>query len=214
MAAPVTKILDTFNRADENPLMASLWGSPFGAGHNFAVVSNQCQSGEASFDENRWLKGFAVSHEVYCTLITRPANGTTVALILRGQTATIWDDYYRVHFQANGAGNDSVQIVSVISGTAANVGPNLDLGRTMANGDQLWAQVAESSIWVWYNGTLMGAVSDGGVPAGGFIGLYTDTASGVVIDGFGGGTLSPQAGFGKELGSLGWGLASGKNGKG
>ncbi len=99
-------ILDTFNRANENPLSAGSWGNGIlgSSERSLKVVSNQCASDRTTTATAWWKTLLGADEEVYATMSTLPGNGNAFRLYARLQTpgSSAVDGYMLLYTQASG----------------------------------------------------------------------------------------------------------------
>jgi Fibronectin type III domain len=179
-------ILDTFNRADENPLS-------FGGGwengilgkseRSLKVVSNQCASDRTTMATAWWTTPLGVDSEAYATIATLPGNGNGVRLYARLQTpgSSAVDGYVLLYNQLSGT--DQVVLYRMTNGVLtqlASVNREVAIGNTLllrAKGTALEAWIKSGSTW-----TRLSQVSDSTFTGAGFAGLGIRGKTGRVDD--------------------------------
>lgn len=190
MAFPVTRILDTFNRADEEPITG--WTDSSGDG--LRVSSNLCLAGTGvgTGGSASWGVSFAVNQEGYFTWSTITAPGTdAIYVYLRLQTDSDYlSDHYETEFvTASGANNDVVAFWKRVGGVWTQLGADTALGTDYVIGDQLGGRIIGSEITAWRNGVQVGSRTDTDITLAGFIGLYVGDPL-TTADDFGGGAFT------------------------
>lgn len=213
MPFPNTVILDTFVRANENPLTATNWGIRRWSGHK--IVSNEAVpvvDAGGEYPESAWKTAFSSDHEVYVTLNTiHTVESIGIGVIYRCQTSNTWDDYFRVYAYRS-AGNDALNIDRIVATVSVTIFSNA-IGREWVSGDTIGASVFGSTHTLYINGVSFGTVEDSTLLTGNYIGILNEAS--VVPFGFrnfGGGSLSGNSsGRIRELSALGWNPALGKN---
>ncbi len=207
-AFPTTSVLDTYTRADENPLAtAGVWGAPVfedGGGENstFRLTSNALAddsaadlagSGQAFRDDQNYGPG----SEVYVTFSTLWTNTSSdVWLWIDGRDEAVNNDGYLLYVSYNGTNwlyrseRYDNNISTVLQGNQT--------GPTLATGDALGAEHAvggnltiyhKPSGGSWAAASGVSVVNDSTYTSG-HIGLskgHADTTS--RLDDFGGGTI-------------------------
>ena len=112
-------ILDTFDRANENPLsFASRWGNGIlgSSERSLKVVSNQCASDRTTTATAWWKTQLGPDSEAYATITTLPGNGNAVRLYVRLQTpgSAAVDGYMLLFTQSSGT--DQLTLYRVTNG--------------------------------------------------------------------------------------------------
>lgn len=191
MAFPTTGLLDSFTRADQNPV-ASGWAGPIFSGENqLKIVSNVLVPSSSGDGNSYWNTSVGPDVEAYCTLASTWATGSRVIFYFRSTVGASVSGY-RVDFR-NIAGDHLVYIDRVDAGSVTNLGGGpLDPLDTFASGDSFGIQMIGSRITafrkpsggVW---TLLGGRTDTTYTGAGFMGLSLVT-SGLAVDDVGGGT--------------------------
>jgi hypothetical protein len=197
MAFPTTGVIDTFNRANEDPLSDggkwSIGPDDFGGTNNLRVASNECFQGSATSSNGyRNDQDYGPDCEVYCTITVIPT--TAVALYARcvniGSGTT---DGYTVYFDCN-ASPDVVLICRNDNDGLTVLGASITMGTSLVVGDKVGMEIVGSTIaaYAYQSGawTQLGTRSDGAYTAAGKIGVrISDSGSNSRIDDFGGGTV-------------------------
>lgn len=191
MPYPRTPILDTFSRADENPLTSTNWATSLNNGCK--LVSNQCvQVGPTAFDASTWktIMG-SLDMEVYATLGTVPASDTDVQLIARQANQTDFTGRYMHLNMVNSAGGTTWNLTLYANDGVDRFLATISLGSAFVVGDHVWLKSVNNVHEVYYNGVLMFSVTDTNnyVPAGNYIGLLFGANSAAGFKNFGGGML-------------------------
>ncbi len=196
MAFPTTGVIDSFNRANEDPLSDggkwSIGPDDFGGTNNLRVASNECFQGVATSSNGyRNDQDYGPDSEVYVTLSVIPT--TAVLLYLRlvniGAGTT---DGYACYF--NFSGTDDALICRVDNDSLVGLGTAFTPPAPYAIGDKLGLEVIGSTLaaYVFQSGswTQLGTRSDGAYTAAGKIGVrVSDSGSNARVDDFGGGTV-------------------------
>ncbi len=185
MAGPVTPILDTFNRADENP--AAGWTSVF---NNVKVVSNQALGNNAAGAVAYITTPASTNCEAYATVAIKPAATATLTVAIRmkdtGAIATL--DAYIANL-INNVGTDAIRIQrtdNAVNTTLVSSSTEFAVGDKVvikASGNDLELHYYNGSIW-----SVLLTTTDSTYPNVGPIGLgYSDGVG--AMDDFGGGSL-------------------------
>jgi len=149
-------ILDTFNRANENPLsFGGRWGSGVlgSSERSLKVVSNQCASALSATATAWWQTKLATDEEAYATIATRPGNGNAMRLYVRLQTpgSAAVDGYMLLFSQLSGT--DQIALYRITDGALtqlATANRELAAGTRLllrARGDTLEGWAREGSTW-------------------------------------------------------------------
>lgn len=191
-------IIDSFNRADENP--ATNWTALAGA---IKVVSNQA-AGNAVTDNLAFYSPSTQGPDVDITIpiSVREGNNNYVAVLARlkdtGSIATL-DGYLVGHYQLTGT--DAIRVYRLDNAVGTQLGA--DISQESAAGDLLNVTIVGSTIQVWYfNGTswaLIGTRTDSTYPAAGSVGLGIYNTTGRV-DYYQGGLYVPFPPIPRRLG--------------
>lgn len=180
---PTTEVLDNFNRS--NGSIGANWGGDTG---NYSINSNQLDIG--STGDIYWTDAsFGVNQEVFVTLSTVDTNATEIDLVLKGQGTNYEDGVLAVLYDP---GNEIVQVWT----NTPNVGWE-SYGNNIAvifeDGDRFGARaMADGTVEVYRNDTLIATRDVSGwahADEGGYIGLWFEGASNMIVDDFGGGTV-------------------------
>ena len=198
-----TAVLDDFDRAN-GPLGAN-WTADITA-EGFAmpnIVSNECDM--AGFDSAWWnVESFAADCEVFCTIITNPDNeGRIYARLADVGTGTghgyefAWGGGASGLSRLNGDGGDRTTIVFP-TGYAPAVGDRVAL---TCVGDTISCYKDTGSGWEFVT-----SGTDSTYTAGGFLGIWSQNNTVMVIDDFGGGEIgAPSPSDDPPIGILGRG---------
>lgn len=186
MAAPVTSILDNFNRANGAPganwtLAVSTYGVP-------NIVSNALDW--PAFPSLAWATQFAANQEAFVHIV---GTSTQVYFLLRfAGLNTGAESGYLVVGQPN---DGAVEAFKWSSGAASAVSLGFENGVLLTTDLYLWAEIIGSSIKLYGSSdgvtyTLRKTWTDSTYDRSGYIGLHQ--ANNVVpssLDDFGGGTI-------------------------
>lgn len=187
MASPSTGILDTFNRANENPM--SGWSHLY---NSLAVVSNQAAGNNAVENVAVWNGGsYGPDVEAYVTIATKPGNGESVGVYARlqdtGSIATL--DGYVVSLTAQ-SGTDEVEIIRFTNAVPQLLGSAISV--EFNAGDKLGIQIVDDTITAWrHDGSTwinLGSRTDSTYTGAGAFGMLIEGTTGRLED-FGGGSL-------------------------
>ena len=203
---PATSVLDTFNRADENPL-AGGWGNVVFSGNSkHRIVSNKCQSQASVGTTQVWDTAPAADQEAYVT----NTDGTRVELMLRVTNENTGNiTCYFVIFY--GSANNEVDIYKVINNSFTALATPTCLVSSAA-GDIVGVRVAGTTLTIWQNGALRYTLTDSAVTGVGKLALSIHSPL-FNVDSFGGGTytiVSPRTQTGVSD-SFARGTPSGRN---
>lgn len=189
MAFPTTPILDTFNRADENP--ATGFTSVL---NNIQVLSNQAGATSANHLVYYSASTYGPDSECLLDLPTKPPGTSQCSVGARwvqvGSPSTL-DGYSLVLTAA--AGTDSFAIQRVDNGVGTTLGSAIS--QEVTNGDGMGIRCLGSVIYGFYRSgagewTELGNRSDSTYTAAGNIGLSGNSTT-TRYDNFGGGTFIP-----------------------
>jgi hypothetical protein len=196
MAFPTTGVIDSFNRANEDPLSDggkwSIGPDDFGGTNNFRVASNVAAQGTAAGSNGyRNDQDYGPDCEVYCTIDLVPST----AIVLYARCVNIGagtTDGYACYF--NFSGTDDALICRVDNDGLVGLGSAITAPASYANGDKLGLECIGSTIaaYVFQSGswTQLGTRSDGAYTAAGKIGVkISDAGANGRMDDFGGGTV-------------------------
>jgi len=195
---PRTPILDTFNRANENPMTG--W-TDFPSGSGLEVISNQAASGSTGVQDGAYFNTSINSAdvEVYVTIAALPTNLGSTVLYARNDPAGggIVGDNYAIRHTVD-AGTDYIFISRHDNSVSS---PLASYRQDLAAGDGLGMRCVGSTIqaWVRISGiwTMIGEVEDGTYPGGGTynkvaVAHFETGAPSVRWDDFGGGAYAPD----------------------
>lgn len=190
-----TPILDSFDRANENPLSdGGKWSNDvLGSGESgLKIVSNQLACSYAS-TRTAWRNDqrYGPDTEVTVTVDTKPGVGNVVRLYARLQTpGSASFDGYELRFLHN-SGTDQVLIERVDASVFTTL---RTVDQELTAGDELKLRVIGSSIQAWrYDGlswSEVGEVSDSTYTGRGYVGVGLRGTSGR-LDDFRATSLSP-----------------------
>jgi hypothetical protein len=197
VAFPTSSVIDTFNRANEDPLSDggkwSIGPDDFGGTNNLRVAGNECFQGLATSSNGyRNDQDYGPNCEVYCTINQLPS--TSVVLYARcvniGSGTT---DGYVVYFDLF-ASPDSLVICRMDNDGLTVLGAGITMGTNFVVGDKVGMECIGSTISAYaYQGgswSLLGSRTDSTYSAAGKIGVrLSDSGSNARIDDFGGGTV-------------------------
>jgi hypothetical protein len=152
---PLT-ILDTFNRANENPLaFGGRWGNGIlgSSERSLKVASNLCASDRNTTATAWWKTQLGADEEAYATVSTLPGNGNSFRVYTRLQSpgSSAVDGYVLLFTQASGT--DQVTIDRITDGALTQLATtNREIGAGArllfrAKGTALEAWVREGSVW-------------------------------------------------------------------
>lgn len=192
MPAPVTSVLDSFTRADENPLANSTWTGPIvsGDGQN-KIVSNQVASGAGVANESYWNSSFAADQEVFLTLSTLYATSKGFEVWGRIQSpGTVSLAGYTLYYECV---TNVLQVYKYIGATPTQIGGNVT-PTTLVGGDKILLNLNGTTITTSYfhsgSWTTAHNFTDSSVSGSGFIGLMMNNDASARADDFGGGALT------------------------
>jgi hypothetical protein len=193
--------LDTFNRANENPLDSTRWSplAPSGSFPNLQIVSDTCEptvllAGEPQGAEN--YTGITWPNDQYAevtvlTKTTNISNSGEFDLILRSDSTQ--DNCYDFAFIDRANGTADVLILVIVGGNSTALFENSALPFSI--GDVFRAEALGSKLSFYQNGVLIGSVTDTTF-ASGIAGLYlagTTLNSDIRVSNFSGGLVSAAA---------------------
>jgi hypothetical protein len=173
---PLPNPLDSFNRANENPLSGGgTWGRGIigSAERSLKVVSNQLAS-DRSTTATAWKNNaqYGADCESWATITTLPGNGNAFRLYVRLQTpgSAAADGYMLLFTQSSGT--DQVAIYRLTNGTLTvlqTVNYEVGVGNRLllrAKGTALESWVKAGSTW-----TRVGRVTDTTYSSAGYVGV-------------------------------------------
>jgi hypothetical protein len=198
MAFPTAGVLDSFNRANEDPLSDggkwSIGPDDFGGTNNLRVASNECFMGSAtSGNAYRNDQDYGPDAEVYATIAAVPT--TAVLLYLRlvniGAGTT---DGYACYFDFTGGTHDFLPCRVDNDGLVGLGATTTPAGGNWSVGDALGLEMIGSTLAVYDRRsgvwTQQATRTDSTYTAAGKIGVrISDSGSNGRIDDFGGGTV-------------------------
>lgn len=149
-AFPTTGILDNFNRANTGPPPSANWTQGFGGlAGQFKVVSNQLvvnsiASGSAG---DYWNPSTFKDSEEYLTVVTKPADGNYVLLLIRvvDPSVAAWSGYFLNAVAA--VGTDTIQLYRETNGSATQIAV---YNQEFSNGDSIGISAIGSTITAYY----------------------------------------------------------------
>lgn len=189
---PHAEPLDLFARADGS--LGQDWSGPEGLG-GYQIIGEQLEvvGGGPVY----WARApFGASQEVFVTLAQIDAGGQEQNLLLKVQGDQ--PDWRQGLIEVRYDPQAGAVLVETYNPLAAAWTRYPDIPAALRDGDELRARVyASGLVQVYRNGALLGARSLSQSDAaffnsrGGAIGLWYISASGALLDSFGGGTLAP-----------------------
>lgn len=191
---PITVVLDTFNRANENPIANSTWGGQLFAGDaNISLVSNQAKgAGSETGCDHGWLSQYGPDCEVYVEIVNVNSDNTVQVFARLTAIGGSFDGY---SVRARGGGIDNLIILRWDDGA---IGAGLGtFPQVISNGDWFGMRLTGSLIEVFYKDVSissdwfkLGETTDSTYSAAGHLGLFT-FSDGNILDNFGGGMFGP-----------------------
>ncbi len=184
--------IDSFQRANENPLSnGGNWTTVTSENAN-QIVSDVCEGSTASARNSSFFSGIAWPNDQYAeiTLAGAPGNSAAVGVIARCAAAA--ETYFYALMTNNGAGNFALTLNHRLAGSSHATGTVN--GFSPVAGDVLRIQAIGTTISAWYNGVQQISVTDANI-ASGSAGLYnqpSSTLSGAQISRWDGGNFLPQ----------------------
>lgn len=189
---PNTPILDTFNRADENPIAGNWTNDALGEGANnqLKIVSNTLMAVTAATSCEAYYSATKFGGrvlEIYATVVTKPGNGQRISLsFLQQPGAGTYDAYQFLWIDNTGAGNDTFQIEKFINAGAATVLATSS-ALEYSVGDILGASLdSDGNLTMYQNGTSVLTANDTAL-FGSFYLMVTIRDTTGAVDSFGGG---------------------------
>lgn len=185
MAFPTTGVLDTFNRANENPLAAPWAGPVIPFTNVLKIVSAKCVADTAAGEMYRGAYG--ADEEAYVTISVLPVTFTPLYVYVRlanPNTASL--DGYAFFYADPG----DYRIFRIDNNVLTSL--NTFSSTTLASGDGIGLEAIGTTITIYKRiagvWSSVGAVTDATYAAGGAIGLAINDTTGAVVN-FGGGTV-------------------------
>ena len=195
MAFPTTGILDNFNRSNTGPPPSASWSSMWsGSFGQFEVASNQCAVDGLinGYAANYWnVATYGADAEAYATIVTKPANGTSFLIIVRGQNlAVATPDGYILDIGI-ASGTDVIYLKRLDDGVIANLDST---SQEISAGDSVGISAVGNVVKAWHkpaagSWTEKLSVTDSTYSSAGHIAILTTSAA-TVIDDFGGGKVA------------------------
>ena len=182
---PSTGTLDNFNRAN-----GAIGGNWSGVTGGYAIAANQLDPGSAG--DIYWSPAaFGADQEAYVTFATIDPGASELDLLLKAQSnGYVGTGVLEVVYEPAG---HRIQVWTYASAQGW-MQRGADIPMTLLNGDQLGARASSTGMLeVYVNGLLVGTRDVTGWPfatSGGRIGLWLISASGALLDDFGGGTVN------------------------
>ena len=190
---PSTSILDTFARANENPLGNGTW-LPLLSSASLRLVSNQAVANTSLMGASYWTTAVGPDCECYVTVATRPDEGNVVNLFLRlSEVGVGWHNGYLAQFKRSVAGL-RIACYKVVGGAAFTLLAETEVG-VWSDGERIGASIEGARIRLW-KGTATGAgaelasVLDGTHSSAGYLAVQVGgllSQNGQLVN-FGGGT--------------------------
>ena len=203
MDFPTTGIIDTFDRADEDPVATASSGGtytsyPDGATYGVTTVkvsSNQAAGNGGTIANRIYSVTYGADCEIYCTIATSGAFNASVGLFFRVKDigSVLSAVGYGVQW-TNLSGTDTI-VIQRIDLNATVIQLVTPYNQELSAGDGLGARIIGNVIEAFYKPaagawTLLGTVTDSTYPAGGRHSMSLG-GTGVRIDDFGGGNYVP-----------------------
>jgi len=141
---PTTPYLDTFSRANEDPL-STTYGWELGYGPGLCVIDSQMSRGGAGADDwgrMYWYTAFEIDQEVYISIVTPPVGTDKFEMFARWNVSC--DDGYSLSWM-----NNEYSIRRYDGGVATNLGSSQTL--TLAGGDRLGLKLDGDTIIVFHH---------------------------------------------------------------
>lgn len=202
MTFPTTAVLDTFNRADENPLGNGNWSTiaPYDDGA-LKLVSNQAaMSGLITeYNGSYWSAAtFGADCEAYVTIPTAPVATGRIYLnwrVANPTSATLFSGYTLELIKVN-AGTDTLKVFRTDNAVDTQLGATIN--QEVSDGDALGISMVGATITVYYQAsggswTALTTRSDSTYTGAGYIVLQIALGTLTRCDQFGGGTYIPPA---------------------
>lgn len=202
MAFPTTGILDNFVGANENPLTTN-WTTPMHSGHDpLQRLSNSLQGGGAgAFSSGYYdVATYGPDSEAYITITTLPNENSQIRLLLRLQNIGVdtWDGY-QLRYSHEAAAADEVGIFRMDDTADTLLGTQVT--QTLAAGDALGFEMIGDTLKGYYKPAagawteLLSRTDSTYDPAGNLGVMIAEGSSPIVLNDFGGGTVSAGTGL-------------------
>lgn len=197
MAFPTTSVLDTFTRADENPV-ASGWSGPMFTGEQQLQVTSQQLRAPSGGGNSYWSSStFGADTEVYCTIPAQALAGAFLQLFARTTNIPTSPQCYMARL-IFASGNDTVRLFRRVGGVSTQLGADITT-EDFALNDKFGLEVIGTNVSAYRytagSWTQIGTRSDSNISGTGSIGLeWTDNVG--RADDFGGGTVVVGGGGG------------------
>ncbi len=186
MEFPSTGEIDNFNQPDE-----SLGGNWSGIVAGYSITSNQLRVSNSGEQDIYWNgSSFGADQEAFVTISTIGVGSVEIGLALKSQSSSSYSPgLIDVLYDP---GSQQVQVWTFHS-TQGWIQHGSHIPATFINGDQFGVRArANGQVEVYKNGSLIGSRTVTAWPyytQGGYIGLFMLSASGTVLDNFGGGMM-------------------------
>lgn len=195
MAFPTTPVLDSFNRADENPLGNGTWTAPaLGDSGSPQVLSNQCapDGAVANYNAAVWSSAFGADQEAYFTLAVKGTGTTFVYLASRmtSETLLTWAGYT---LQIPTGTNSVWTLNKVVAGWSTIIGTTAT--QLVSAGDSVGCSIVGTTFTMQYKAaagswTALNTVTNTAISGSGKIGFEWDGLDAARrLDDFGGGNF-------------------------
>jgi len=182
--------IDSFQRANENPLSnGGNWTTVTGESA-LQIVSNVCEGSSTSARNSSFFSGVVWPNDQYSEMkLTSAASGTLGPLV---RVASAAETYYFAALSNGDTSNSFVTIYQVVAGSFNSLGSSS--GFTTAAGGVLREQAQGTTISALYNGISVLSVTDSTITAGS-TGIQTDAnpLSNVQISAWDGGNFLPAS---------------------
>ena len=202
MAFPTTGILDNFAGANEDPITTN-WTSPMHSGHDaLQRLSNSLQGhGAGSFSSGYYdVATYGPDSEVYITITTLPNVNSQIRLLLRLQNIGVdnWDGY-QLRYSHEAAADDEVGIYRMDDTADTLLGATVV--QTFSAGDAIGFEMIGDTLkgyrkpaaGAWTE--LLSRTDSTYDPSGNLGVMIAEGATAIVLNDFGGGTVSTGGGL-------------------
>jgi hypothetical protein len=141
MPSPTTPVLDTFTRANEDPLAGPGWlGGIFSGDAGMRLVSNQARGRAGAGAESYWKTSFPANQELFLTMAGKWANpdvGIAIFSNLQAPGTGGLSGYAVNPYTSSSLGSDAIDAYRIDSGAFTKLGATAS-GLTFSAGDKLW----------------------------------------------------------------------------
>lgn len=182
MPFPTTPVLDNFDRSDASPMTG--WDAPVLG--SISANGATCQGDAAGYGIANWATSITGDQEVFGTISTKGGTDDEVAfgLMLKDTASIATTDGYNLVVEVEAA-TDAWRLQRIDNAVATILASGT---QEFSSGDQHGARWQNGTLFVFYNGSILGSGTDSTYTGTGKIGLTIENTTTRVND-FGGGNV-------------------------